>query len=51
MTESRDEEREEEESVAPYILYPGYTIGTATKEELEEIYRKWDEEHAKKSRC
>ena len=50
MTESGDEEGAKEKSIAPYILYPGYTIGTATKEELEEIYRGWDEERAKKAK-
>ena len=44
------EEHTKKKSIAPYILYPGYKIGTATKEELEEIYRRWDEERAKKAK-
>ena len=44
------EERSEDESMDVYIVDPGVEIGTATREELESIYREWDEERAKAKR-
>lgn len=47
MAEPEDEERCEDEPMSGYIVDPGVEIGIATREELESIYRKWDEERAK----